>query len=320
MDLPLLRGALTTRCAELAIALLGDPNRAMSSKREVRFGRHGSLAVVIAGPKAGLWRDHETGTGGDMLGLIMAEHGIDFRAAMEVAEHFLGRPAAPVEIQRPRRQAPERDTAEAVRYALNVWREAMPIKGTLAECYLAGRGLTNPEPGIDGALRFHPHCPWRDTNDRIIKIPALIGLYRHIHTDEPRAINRRALTNDGHKIDKPKALGPKAGCAIKLSTAPEVTHRLTIGEGIETTLAGMALGYVPAWAVGDAGELAAFPVLNGVESLTILVDHDKSGAGQRAAVTCSARWTGAGREVFRLVPRQAGTDANDLLMRVLPKP
>jgi Toprim domain len=82
----------------------------------------------------------------------------------------------------------------------------------------------------------------------------------------------------------------------------------------------MALGYVPAWAVGDAGELAAFPVLNGVESLTILVDHDRSGTGQGAAVTCSARWTSAGREVFRLVPHQVGADANDLLMPTLPKP
>jgi putative DNA primase/helicase len=158
LDLTAIRADLATRCAEFAVTLLGEPNRAMSTKRELRFGRHGSLAVVIAGPKAGLWRDHEAGTGGDMLGLIMAERGGGFRDAVEVAEHFLGRPAAPAEIQRPRRPAPERDTVEAARYALNVWREAMPIKGTLAERYLAGRGLADPEPGVDDALRFHPRC------------------------------------------------------------------------------------------------------------------------------------------------------------------
>jgi putative DNA primase/helicase len=65
-------------------------------------------------------------------------------------------------------------------------------------------------------------------------------------------------------------------------------------------------GYAPAWALGDAGELAAFPVLIGVESITILVDHDLSGTGQQAALRCSARWTSAGREVFRLVPSQPG--------------
>jgi hypothetical protein len=72
------------------------------------------------------------------------------------------------------------------------------------------------------------------------------------------------------------------------------------------------LGYSPAWALGDAGELAVFPDLPGIESITVLVDHDHSGAGQRAALKCSSRWTDAGREVFRLVPRNAGADINDL--------
>jgi hypothetical protein len=108
-------------------------------------------------------------------------------------------------------------------------------------------------------------------------------------------------------------LGPKAGAAIKLSADAEVANRLTIGEGLETTLAGMKLGYAPAWAVGDAGELARFPVLIGVESITILVDNDFSDTGQRAALRCSARWTSTGIEVFRLVPRQPGADVNDLL-------
>jgi putative DNA primase/helicase len=101
--------------------------------------------------------------------------------------------------------------------------------------------------------------------------------------------------------------------AIKVSADIEVADRLTIGEGLETTLAGMMLGYAPAWALGDAGELAAFPVLSGMQSVTILVDHDLCGTGQKAALRCSARWTSAGREVFRLVPRQPGADVNDLL-------
>jgi putative DNA primase/helicase len=73
----------------------------------------------------------------------------------------------------------------------------------------------------------------------------------------------------------------------------------------------MRLGYSPAWALGDAGELGRFPVLPGIESLTILTDHDA--AGETAAMACSARWTGAGREVFRLVPRRPGADVNDLV-------
>jgi Toprim domain len=125
----------------------------------------------------------------------------------------------------------------------------------------------------------------------------MVALLRDIITDAPRAIQRTALSGDGGKIGR-MTLGPKAGAAIKLSADIEVADRLTIGEGLETTLAGMMLGYAPAWALGDAGELAAFPVLIGVESITFLVDHDLSGTGQQAALRCSARWTSAGREVF----------------------
>jgi hypothetical protein len=54
-------------------------------------------------------------------------------------------------------------------------------------------------------------------------------------------------------------------------------------------------------------------VFGGIETLTILVDNDVSGTGQEAALKYSARWTGAGREVFRFIPRQLGADAHELV-------
>jgi putative DNA primase/helicase len=59
--------ALKARAAEIAIALLGEPNHMLSSRRELRFGRKGSLAVTTAGPKTGSWYDHENGVGGDLF-------------------------------------------------------------------------------------------------------------------------------------------------------------------------------------------------------------------------------------------------------------
>jgi putative DNA primase/helicase len=311
-DLTLLRAALMGRAAELAVALLGEPNRAMSSKRELRFGRHGSLAVAIAGPKAGLWHDHEAGTGGDMLSLIARERGGDFRDAVEFAEQFIGQaPRNLAPVTRPQRTAGEDDaTEDRRRHAMELWHEAAPITGTVAALYLANRRISDLDPGIDGeVLRFHPSCPY----DHGVRQPCMIALLRDIHSNQPRAIQRTALTPVGGKIGR-RTLGPKSGCAIKSNADADVADHLTVGEGCETVLAGMVLGYRPAWALGDAGELAAFPVLAGVESITILVDHDESGTGQAAALTCSARWTGAGREVFRLMPRQVGADANDLLL------
>jgi putative DNA primase/helicase len=63
--------------------------------------------------------------------------------------------------------------------------------------------------------------------------------------------------------------------------------------------------------VGDAGGVARFPVLAGIECLTILVDNDAT--GQAAALECSKRWTGAGCEVFRVLPTEAGTDMADII-------
>ena len=140
----------------------------------------------------------------------------------------------------------------------------------------------------------------------------MIALYRDIKTNEPKAIHRTALTSEGTKIDR-KALGPKTKCAIKLCADEDVSAGLTIAEGIETTLAGMALNFRPAWALGDAGAVAKFPLLCGVECLTILVDNDASGTGQASALECSRRWTSMGREVFRVVPTAVDTDMADVI-------
>jgi hypothetical protein len=146
-------------------------------------------------------------------------------------------------------------------------------------------------------------------------LPCLVALYRDIETNEPRAIHRTALTRDGRKIDR-KVLGPKAGAAIKLSDDAEVSVCLSVAEGIETALAGAAMLYRPVWALGDANAIAQFPVLPGMESLTVLVDNDVNGVGQRAARQCSQRWTTAGREVFRVIPTREGADMADILRRI----
>ena len=65
-DITLFRVTLVQHAAEMAIAVLGEPNLRLCGGRELRFGNRGSLAVAIDGPKAGLWYDHENGEGGDL--------------------------------------------------------------------------------------------------------------------------------------------------------------------------------------------------------------------------------------------------------------
>lgn len=58
-------------CArDVVLALLGQPNKAMSTRDELRFGSRGSLSIDL---KKGVWHDHEAGNGGGVLELVMRE-------------------------------------------------------------------------------------------------------------------------------------------------------------------------------------------------------------------------------------------------------
>ncbi len=52
-----LAAALRAVAEAVAIALLGEPNRRLSNKRELRWGNNGSLRIHIAGPRKGTWID-----------------------------------------------------------------------------------------------------------------------------------------------------------------------------------------------------------------------------------------------------------------------
>jgi putative DNA primase/helicase len=249
--------------------------------------------------------------GGDVIALIEWLDGCSFVEAVatltgETPRAAVRKPAGERIEQRPPGDTPQRP--EPRQQAARIWQEAVPIAGTLAETYLRRRRL-EVLPDASRVTRFHGNCPFGSNT----RHPCLVALFRSIATDEPQAIMRTALTPAGEKIGR-MALGSIGGSAVKLSDDQEVTHGLVVGEGVESTLAGMGLGFAPAWALGSANGIRQFPVLAGIEALTILVDNDASGTGQAAARECSARWTAAGREVFRAVPLRPGEDFNDVVI------
>ena len=95
---------------------------------------------------------------------------------------------------------------------------------------------------------------------------------------------------------------------MRLWPDEDVTTGLCVAEGIETALTA-ARGFGLAWACLDAANLAALPVLAGVEALTVAVDHDRAGLDAFNAV--AARWVAAGREVSEWLPPGHGNDIND---------
>jgi hypothetical protein len=255
--------------------------------------------------RKGVWLCRQCRAGGDVIDLVQHLDGVDFTGAVGI---LVGERSAPA----PQRSTPPSTAAAHVddghRRALDLWGQAIPIVGTLAQRYLIEtRRLVLPPDVSPRVLRFHPRCPFGPDVH-----PCMVALYSDVVTDVPRAIMRTALTPDAQKIDR-KALGPVGGAAIKLSDVAAVTMALTVGEGMETTLAGLMKGFAPAWTLGSAGAIAKFPVLPGVEALTILGETGDGGANERAVRECFVRWKDRGREVYRATSLVGG-DFNDALM------
>jgi len=190
--------------------------------------------------------------------------------------------------------------------AVECWNEARDPRGTIAETYLRIRGLELVSEIAGAIVRFHPSCAWRE-GDRTIRVPAMVCAMRSIDGDELVAVHRTRLTPDGQKVER-RMLGPSAGAAIKLDADDTVLAGLHIGEGVETCLAARQLGLRPTWALGSAVAIATFPILAGVECLTLLAEHDDASA--KAVEACAHRWHAAGKEV--LINRSAiGKDLAD---------
>ena len=201
---------------------------------------------------------------------------------------------------------------DGVDFALQIWREAVPVHPILLQ-YLATRGLQVKNPPAH-SIRFHPRCPWGAG----VTVPAMIGLFRDIRSDEPCGIHRTALKPDGtgkavFPDGRPakKMLGRSKEAAIKLSDDSEVLGGLAVAEGIETAMTILFSGYAPVWAMGSAGAIERLPILGGVESLAVFADYDD--AGLAAARSCGRRWADEGREVLIARPHHLRTDWNDVV-------
>ena len=315
VDLRDVSALLTDRIEDLARDLAGDrPMRVAGGK--LRIGERGRIAIELRGGKRGIWIDHATNAGGDALDLVGGMLGTDTRGARAWALAWLGITEG-VRVPRaaPRRPAPslrEREAHDTTPFARRLWCEAGPAAGTLVETYLASRRLIL-EPGMP--LRFHPACPrgWdADRRAPVERRPAMLALMTDPATGEPCGVHRTFLSADGHgKAPGPMSAKMMAGRAGVVRLAPGlVTAGLGIAEGIETALSVMqGFGWRPVWAATSAGTIQAFPVLPGIEALTIFADADD--AGQAAAERCGPRWVAAGREAYIEAP-QAG-DFNDLL-------
>jgi DNA polymerase-1 len=204
-----------------------------------------------------------------------------------------------------------KDDTQTLKRGLELWEEGKPIAGTLAERYLIHTrklDLAALPADVDAVLRFHPRCPFGANGARH---PCLLALFRDVESDAPAGIHRVGLTSDANKIKRLTLGRWPSPRAIKLWP---VTHKLTIGEGIESVLGAIRRSAItpPAWAMGPKADIANFPVLPGVKALTVLVDRGDP-AALDGAETCAMRYVVAGIHA-RWLRTVHVKDFNDLVM------
>ncbi|MEI9899638.1 MAG: toprim domain-containing protein [Hyphomicrobium sp.] len=199
-------------------------------------------------------------------------------------------------------EGPQDDPRESnVQVAAELWAQSTAFSGSPADAYLASR---LPPGAVRSIVRDGDALRWNG------RVRAMVAAMTDAATGEFTGVHRTFLDREGRKTDR-KMLGRKG--VVRLWPDDAVCMGLAIGEGIETTLAGVAVtGFAPAWAALDAGQLERFPVLSGIEALTIFADNDASGTGQSCAEALALRWFDAGIETRILTPTLQGFDFADL--------
>jgi len=272
------------------------------------YGEPGSsLAVQLVGPKSGLWFDHATGDRGDALDLVRAVLRVDLRAACVWSCRWLGIEPGSAEIPPQRHSPPSapEPKPDPDRWR-HPWQAARPIAGTLTETYLASRQLRFTDPR-GRVLRFAAQRARKSPEGEIERHPALLCALRDARTGEQCGIINIYLRPDGSDRLRDKkgktVTGRAAGAVVMLSAFDEVTRGLILCEGVETGTALFQAEMRPVWACGGTSTLAKFPLLGGIEALTIAADADDP--GRRAAAELADRWRDGDREAC-IVPPKAG--------------
>jgi hypothetical protein len=273
--------------------LVGDVRNTAGQSLFVRLRGTGSGRGA-----AGKWTDAATGEHGDLLDVIREACGlIEFRDVLDEARRFLGLPRS--ESQRRELDRTKSERVSSPEAARRLFAMGQPIAGTLAEIYLGARGITNL--GNAGALRFHPHCWYREDGGTPQAWPALLAAVTDLD-GSITGIQRTWLALDGQgkaSIGTPRrAIGHLLGNGVRFRIATDV---LAAGEGVETMLAlRCALPDLPMVAALSANHLAMlkFPL----PLRRLYIARDCGEAGRHAAEVLSRRAEQAGIEALTLTP------------------
>jgi putative DNA primase/helicase len=190
--------------------------------------------------------------------------------------------------------------------ARRIWRQASATQGTLAETYLAARGIDPPAPPT---LRYAPSLPHAPSG---MSWPAMIaavaapdgsicGIHRiYLAAGPPRK---------APIVPVKMSFGPISRGAVRLGAA---TCEIGISEGIETGLAFQQAERIPTWAALSISGMRSVVLPRHPLAATVHLIVDADPAGESAALAAAERFAAEGRAVKLARPR-FGKDMNDSL-------
>lgn len=189
--------------------------------------------------------------------------------------------------------------------------------------YFESRGLKDAE-WDDESLRFVPNAIYRSSKETgTERWPALVAAVRKVDGTLV-TLHRTFLTEDGRKapveeVKKLMALPEGAtinGASIQLGTPDD---KLCLAEGIETALSVQYATGIPCWCAISANGMKTVEIPEGVKTVLIFADKDKSDVGSLAAEALRKRLADEGRfavivNIPDAIPSGAkGIDWNDVL-------
>lgn len=238
------------------------------------------------------------GRSGDHFKFLQEYDGLTFPRAVEELASIAGVPmpsrAPPTEEEKQERARRERErerakaakeaeaqkkTAERVMSAGLIWKQSVPIAGTLAHTYFEWRCPGLAPPASETEIRFHPKLELDPDRPRGDTAAAVIARVSDVN-GKGIAVWRIYLRPDG------TPLRDRAGKKVKLGYGPATGGAVRLGgmapaiglcEGIETGRAVRELGTTfPVWPALSTSGIIGFQIPAGVKRVTVFRDPDGS--------------------------------------------
>ncbi|MBX9621542.1 MAG: MobA/MobL family protein [Alphaproteobacteria bacterium] len=325
----------------IASELLGEPNSHMSNKTTLRFRNKGSLVVNVSGAHEGLWKDFETGEGGNIIQLVQREKNFSFKDSLsylgdrlKVTPETILKPSAKVPLEKTRQRAVQqavqqipsiedaKERASRLNSVSELQMKSKQIHGTLAETYL------RKERGIQGELSFdlrylHKGSTFIYQGERKTLAHDCLAAFGRTETGSLSSVQltkldaqgNRARTSEGEKLTKIQ-YGLAKGSFVTLQE-DESNVSVFIAEGVETALSLKEAG-LKGTIVASLG-IHNMANYKGPEKEIILCGdndaHKENSKTHSILEVTKENFEIQGKSVLIIKPSHPGDDFNDVLKK-----